>query len=412
MKKGFFKLKTPKDVYKIIETFPELGNEIVNIKDSLNRMCFKDIYSDVDLPNFNRSTVDGYAIKAKDSFGASESTPVFFKIIGEIKMGEKADYTLNDGEAIRISTGGMLPQGSDAIVMLEYTNELDKNTLEARKSVSPLENVIQVGDDIKKGQLVIKKGFKVRPQDIGMLAAIGKKFISVYKRPKVAIISTGDELSEIDKEIPLGKIRDVNSYTLSSLIKEVGAESICFGIVKDKFLDLKKKCEEALNKADIILISGGSSVGTMDITLDVINSFPYSEILVHGISVSPGKPTILAKVGNKAVWGLPGHVVSAMIVFLIFIKSMIKKIGGYYKYKYISEKSTFATLTKNIAKAQGREDYTRVKLFKGEDGIIYAEPILGKSGLISSMVKADGIIRIDMNSEGIEAGEKVEVILF
>lgn len=410
--KGFFIVKTPNEIYQLMEKFSFLGTEVVGIKGALHRIVAEDISSPINLPDFNRSTVDGYAVKAKDTFGASESLPTVLGVVGEVDMGMPASINLDNGRAVKIPTGGMLPSGADAVVMVEHTHEVDSYTVEVSKALAPLENVIQVGDDIKKEEILIHSGHRMRPQDVGIMAAIGKKEIKVFKRPKVAIISTGDEVVDIDSEPPLGKIRDVNSYTLGALVKEAGAEPFYLGIAEDIFGDLRNKCGVGLKEADIVIISGGSSVGVRDLALDVITSFPDSKVLAHGISVSPGKPTILAQIGEKALWGLPGHVTSAMIVFSLFVECLIKKMGGYKDHTLEEISRVKARLSRNMASAQGREDYIRVRLEKGEDGAIYAHPILGKSGLLSTMIKAHGLMKIDMNTEGLEKGEVVDVTIF
>lgn len=410
--KGFFIVKTPSEIYQLMDNFPSLDTEVVEIKETLHRIVAEDILSPINLPDFNRSTVDGYALKAKDTFGAQACLPAILEVVGEVNMGMPADIKLDDGQAVRIPTGGMLPLGADAVVMVEHTHEVDSYTIEVSKALAPLENVIQIGDDIKKEELLVHSGHKMRPQDVGIMAAIGKKEIKVFKRPKVAIISTGDEIVDIDSEPLLGKIRDVNSYTLGALVEEAGAEPLYLGIARDIFEDLRNKCSMGLKEADMVIISGGSSVGVRDLALDVITSFPDSKVLAHGISVSPGKPTILAQIGKKALWGLPGHVTSAMIVFSLFVERLIKKIGGHGEHPLEEIWRIKARLSRNVASAQGREDYIRVRLEKGKDGAIYAYPVLGKSGLISTMVKAHGLIKIDMNTEGLEKGEVVDVILF
>jgi len=410
--KGFFIVKTPSEIYQLMDNFPSLDTEVVEIKETLHRIVAEDILSPINLPDFNRSTVDGYALKAKDTFGAQACLPAILEVVGEVNMGMPADIKLDDGQAVRIPTGGMLPLGADAVVMVEHTHEVDSYTIEVSKALAPLENVIQIGDDIKKEELLVHSGHKMRPQDVGIMAAIGKKEIKVFKRPKVAIISTGDEIVDIDSEPLLGKIRDVNSYTLGALVEEAGAEPLYLGIARDIFEDLRNKCSMGLKEADMVIISGGSSVGVRDLALDVITSFPDSKVLAHGISVSPGKPTILAQIGKKALWGIPGHVTSAMIVFSLFVERLIKKIGGHGEHPLEEIWRIKARLSRNVASAQGREDYIRVRLEKGKDGAIYAYPVLGKSGLISTMVKAHGLIKIDMNTEGLEKGEVVDVILF
>jgi molybdopterin molybdotransferase len=324
-------------------------------------------------------------------------------------MGNKPDFPVGPGEAVRISTGGMLPTEADSVVMIEHTEAIDDTAIEVYRSIAPGQNMVVVGEDIKKGEVILRCGGEIRPQEAGMLAALGKQTVTVYKRPLIGIISTGDEVVPVHESPGPGQIRDVNTYTLFGLVQEIGATAIPFGIVRDDYEALLAKSSQALAQCDMVLVSGGSSVGARDFTIDVIGAMEDSEILFHGISISPGKPTILAKVQNKAFWGLPGHVVSAMVVFSRIVKPFIDHVSGRTDVhrKKIRLK---ARLSRNLASAQGRVDYIRIRL-KQKEGVLWAEPILGKSGLISTMVKADGLIEIGMNTEGLDEGTEVGVIL-
>jgi len=411
MKKDFLITKSPQELFKLYSSFPQMEKETVFLEEALGRVLAEDISASEDLPGFKRATMDGYAVKAKDTFGASESAPIWLKVIGEVKMGEIPEYKLNRGEAVKIYTGGMLPEGADAVLMLEYTQIIDEETIEVLKPVAPLENIILADEDFKKGELILKKGHRLRPQDIGVFAAFGLNYVLVYKKPTVAIISTGDEVVPITKKPKLGEVRDVNTYTLSALVKESGGIPLPMGLVKDDLNLLKKICKKAIESADMVLLSGGSSIGIRDFTLEVISSFPDSEILCHGVAISPGKPTIFARVKQKAIWGLPGQITSAIIVFMVLVKKFLQWISGETEIILKEFKTIKAKMEVNIASAQGREDYIRVKVFK-KNGIYFAKPILGKSGLINTLIKADGLIKIDLNAEGLDKGEEVEVILF
>jgi molybdopterin molybdotransferase len=407
--KPFFQVKSPKEIQKIIQTLPRLPEENIPLNDGLNRVLSEAIVSPEDLPHFPRATMDGFAVRARDTFGASETVPALLALDGEISMGQEAKEQIRPGHCFRIATGGMIPPGTDAVAMIEHSQQLDANTIEIFKSVSPLDHVIQTGEDINQGQPVLPSGHRLRPQDLGVLAGLGIIDFQVYRQPKVAIISTGDEVVPVEEQPPPGFIRDINSITLQALTAKNGAIPRFIGRTKDNYEKLKALCQKGLDQADMILISGGSSVGARDFTLEVIQSFPGSEVLAHGISISPGKPTILSRIGGKILWGLPGHVVSAMIVFTLFVKTSLNQLEG----EEIDRPPAGiqARLTRNIASAQGREDYIRVALEQQETGW-EAIPILGKSGLISTMVRADGLIRIDQNCEGLEKGEWVEVLLF
>ena len=395
-----------------LETYKQKNRENINIKDALNRILSKNIQTLINLPGFNRSTMDGYAVKAEDSFGASDSLPSYLKMIGEIQMGCRPEFKIDLGETAKISTGGMLPEGANAVMMLEYTEQIDNISIEVRKSVSPWENVVREDEDLKAGEIILKKGHKLRPQDIVALAGRGKANIETYKKPKIAIISTGNEIIPIQNKPQIGQVRDINSYTLGTCVEEAQGIPIYKGIIGDENYLLERKIRETIDKdkVEVVMISGGSSIGSRDVTLDVLNKLGKPGVLIHGVSVKPGKPTIIAVTNNIPIFGLPGHPVSAMIIFDLFIRPLINWLQG-SDYDYDSKKKIEATLISNVASDPGREEYIRVFLYKKE-GKFYAKPILGKSGLISTMVQASGLIKIGLNIEGLENGSKVAVRLF
>jgi len=356
--------------------------------------------------------MDGYAVKARDTFGASASQPAYLKLVGTVEMGKEATRPLAKGEAIRISTGGMLPPESDGVVMVEYTEEVGDKTVEIHRGVSPWQNVIQVGDDIKKGEPVFRRGRRLRAHDLGALTGIGISSLSVFKKPRVALISTGDEIVDAETEPRPGQVRNINQHSLAGLIEECGAELNDLGVVRDDREALIQTLRRAIDWGDLVLLSGGSSVGARDIAMDAILSLPNAEMVFHGISVSPGKPTIFAKAAGKPLLGLPGYPVSALVIYDLFAAPLIRILGGEDpKTASQFEKTTRAVLKINVASQIGREDYIRVSLVE-DNGKLYATPLPSKSGAIFTLVKADGMIRIDLNQEGIEQGEEVEVILF
>ena len=409
--RSFFKVKTAEDIFESLKDIKPLGTESVHITDALSRILARDIICTEDLPGFQRSTMDGYALSAKDTFGASENLPSPFNIVGEVSMGQIPDFSIRRGECAQISTGGMLPEGADAVVMIEYSQMVEDRVVEISRPVSPLENVIQSDDDVKRGQVILHKGTPLRPQDLGILASLGISQVDVFNKPRAAIISTGEEIVDINQKPESGQVRDINSYTLGGLCIKSGVEPIYLGIVRDRFEDMKSLIGKGISQADVVLLSGGSSVGVKDFTLDAFLSLEGVEILAHGVSISPGKPTIIARRGDKTLWGLPGHPTSAMIIFDIFLRYLFGRLSGLSRPAEYSSYTIDAELDRNIESASGREDYIRVKLTDIE-GRWLATPILGKSGLISTMVEADGIIRIDMNTEGLYRGEKVKVRLF
>jgi molybdopterin molybdotransferase len=412
MAKAFFKVVAPREAREILIDVAPVGTERIETVRARGRVLAEDLTSQVDLPHFSRAAMDGYAVIAKDTFGASASQPAYLKLAGTVEMGKEATRPVEKGAAIRISTGGMMPPGSDAVVMVEYTEEAAAATVEVHRGVSPGQNVIQIGDDIQKGAPVFARGRRLRAHDLGALTGIGVSNINVYKKPRVALISTGDEIVEAEREPLPGQVRNINQHSLAGLIDECGAELKDFGVVRDDRAALKDALGRALDWADVVMLSGGSSMGAKDIALDVILSFPGAEMVFHGISVSPGKPTIFARAAGKPVLGLPGYPVSALVIFELFAAPLVRALGGEDASAAREfKKTTRAILKTNVASQAGREDYIRVCLEKEGDKI-YARPLPSKSGAIFTLVKADGMIRVDLNQEGLEQGEEVEVMLF
>jgi len=407
----FFKVKTTEQVLELVQGFEPVGEEILPLDRAFGRVLSREIVSPEDLPGFPRTSVDGYAIRAKDSFGATESLPALLEIVGEVGMGQIPSMTVGPGEAVKISTGGMVPKGADSVVMVEYCHLLDETTLEVSRAISPQENVIQPDDDFKKGAGVLQKGWRLRSQDVGVLAGLGVTDLPMYKKPRVAIISTGDEVIPVQGRPKPGQVRDINTYTLSAFCIQRGAEPVPVGLCRDDFGQLKNMVNKGLESADTVWISGGSSVGTRDLTLKVFESIEDTELLVHGISISPGKPTIIARRGATAIFGLPGHTASAMVVAEIFLTPFLVRIGGETAVAEEGRNRVPATLSRNIESASGRDDFIRVRLIRNA-GEWIAEPIFGKSGLISTLVEADGLLRIDRNTEGLYQGQQVEVMTF
>jgi molybdopterin molybdotransferase len=387
--KEFFKVADLEAVFSYAGEFSPVSRERVPVAEAAGRVLFEDLVCDSDIPAFRRATMDGFAVCAASTFGASEANPAYLTVKGSVAMGQIPTVTIGAGDAAKIATGGMLPDGSDGVVMIEYTEALDSRTVEVYRSISPGQHVIEAGEDFKQGERVLEAGRLLRPADVGLLAALGHVSVNVFRRPRVAIISTGDEIVPIDCVPAPGQIRDINSYTLSSLAEHAGAEAVRLGIVADQFDTLHRTCADAINDSDMVLVSGGSSVGVRDLTIDVLSALPQTRVLVHGISISPGKPTILARVGGKAFWGLPGHVVSAMIVFSAIVKPFLEQVSG--KRHATAPPKLRARIARNIASAQGRVDFVRVRL-RQVDGELWADPVLGKSGLINTMVTADGLV--------------------
>jgi molybdopterin molybdotransferase len=408
--KDFFNVVTIEQALTFRSVFSEVGIETVQLGDAYERILAEPVTATENLPDFRRATMDGYAVRASATFGATESNPAFLTVRGTTLMGEAPDFSITTGETCRISTGGMLPDGADSVVMIEHTEALDATMIEVYRSAAPGQHVIEPGEDFLKDDILLAEGRRLRAQEIGLMAAFGRNTLKVYRKPVVAIISTGDEVMPVNETPAPGKIRDINTYTLTCMVRACGAVPVSYGIVPDNSDSLYQTLTLALQTSDMVLVSGGSSVGVRDVTIDALSALPEPRVLFHGISISPGKPTILAMSQDKALWGLPGHVVSAMVVFLKVVKPFIDHISGL---KELTRQMIRvpARLSRNISSAQGRVDFVRVKL-EMVDGKLVADPVLGKSGLINTMVKADGLIEIGLNVEGLNPGEPVEVELF
>ncbi|QEK11568.1 molybdopterin molybdotransferase MoeA [Crassaminicella thermophila] len=383
-----------------------IGTEVINITEALDRILSEDVYASIDLPEFNRSTVDGYAVVSKDTFGVNESLPTFLEVVGKVEMGENTTLSIISGQAAYVPTGGMIPIGADGVVMIEYVENLDNKTIAVYHPVAPGDGIIKKGEDIKNNSLLLSKGRKLKSQDIGALAAVGVDKVKVFKKIKTAIISTGDEIVDITCKVKLGQIRDINTYSLSAMVIKMGGEVTKKIVVEDNYETLRDIVKMAIKENDFVVISGGSSVGEKDLTEKVIDSFGDVGVFVNGVSIKPGKPTIIGKVENTAIFGLPGHPVSAIVVFRLF--------GGYLRDKVfsINEKKIgiYAICDANIHSSEGKETYQMVRI-EEKDNEYIAKPIHGKSGAISLMTKAEGYIKIDTNKEGVKKGEKVKVIL-
>jgi molybdopterin molybdotransferase len=292
--------------------------------------------------------------------------------------------------------------------MLEYSRQVDETTIELTKAVAPGQNIIDAGEDVAKGRVVVEAGTRLRAQEIGLLAGLGLDRVRVVRRPRVAVISTGNELVEFDRNPPAGCIREINSHSLRALLKDLGAEPVYLGLVPDDPERLTELVGQGIEETDTVLVSGGSSVGAADWTLRSFLSFDEAELLIHGVSISPGKPVILVRAGSKSLWGLPGHVAGAYVAFQLFVRPLI--LDRLLGQKKAPNRVVEARLARNLSSAQGREDWVRVRLRRDQKGI-EAEPVLGPSGLISTLVQADGLVRVPLEAEGLLEGSPVEVHL-
>lgn len=384
----------------------QAGSTGANLLESVNCRLAEDIYAPEALPPFSRSTVDGYAVRAKDTFGVSETTPGFLNVTGEVMMGDVASRETKAGEAVWIPTGGMLPGGADAVVMVEYTEDVGGGLITVHRPVSVGENLILQGEDCAKGDFVLARGSRLRAAEIGLLAGLGITTVKVAARPRVGIISTGDEIVAPDEMPTGGQIRDVNTYALAAQVIEAGGIPACYGIVRDDASKLEEVLEKALAECDMVLLSGGSSVGTRDMTGEVLDRGTPG-ILFHGVAIRPGKPTLCALIDNKLVFGLPGHPASAMVVFRALVMPLLEW-GSYARAKSRRDFPLEAELTQSLFSGPGREDYVRVRLEYQGDNLV-AIPVLGKSGLVSTLVEANGMVRIPLEKEGLNGGSRVPV---
>ena len=406
-----FKVLPPAEALRVLlDQLPsDVGGERIKTTEALDRALSEPLTARSSLPSFPRSTMDGYAVRAEDTFGATESLPAYLTVIGEVPMGRAADIELGPAHAATVYTGGMIPTGADAVVMIERTQKIDDATIEVLRPVAPGENVIQIGEDVKEGAPLFESGHVLRPQDLGGLMALGLTDVSVAVRPRVAILSTGDEVIAPEQTPGPGQIRDVNTYAIAGLVARAGGVSSFGGIIADHYESLLSAARAALQAADVLVISAGSSVSTRDLTADVINNLGRPGVLVHGVAVRPGKPAILGICDGKPVIGLPGNPVSAMVIAWLFLEPVLYRMQG-RMVKPVRGAVT-ATLTHNIPSVPGREDYVQVRLIE-RDGQLWAEPVFGKSNLIYTLVKSEGMVCVPLDAGGLHKGEQVQVIMY
>ncbi len=407
----FLNLTNPKEALELFLSNIPLTNKYEKIKTehALGRVTVEAFIASHPLPEFPRTTVDGFALRASNTFGATESLPAYLALIGEVPMGNKPAFQMNTGECALIHTGGMIPKGADAVIMIENTQKTREGEIEVLKAVAVGENVINVGEDIKQDEVMISPGKRLRPAELGGLLAFGVTEIKVARRPKVGILSSGDEIIPPDQTPNAGQVRDINGYTLKALVEEVGGDPRYYGIFPDSKQAMLEAAFAAKEACDVVVITAGSSASTRDITSIVIEQLGEPGVLVHGVNVRPGKPTILAVCDGKAMIGLPGNPVSALVIARLFVVPVIKKILGE---KTRRPQSTVpARLSINLSSQAGREDWIPVKLHQTES-CWSAEPVFGRSNLIFTLVAADGLICIPSSATGLSVGENVQVILF
>lgn len=385
--------------------------ETVPLAAALDRITAKPVIAPEALPAHARSTMDGFAVSAADTFGASESMPAYLKICGEVLMGQQPTFTVERGCCARIPTGGLLPSGTDAVVMLEQTVPIDESMVEIVKAVGVGTSLIAPGEDIDKGVPALPAGQRLRPQDLGLLAGLGIDQIEVYGRIKVGVLSTGDEIVPYTEVPPPGKVRDINGVTLAGLVLRAGAEVTSYGIVVDTKETFSAAVAKAIAENHLVLFSGGSSVGVADLGEQTIAALGNPGVLVHGVALKPGKPIIIGLCGTTPIFGLPGHPVSAMVCFELFVEPTLRHLSGLSVGEDLPRPFVFARLARNINSAPGRKDLIRVQLAKG-DGAWIADPVLGKSGAITTMSHAHGYFFIDEESQGVTQHTEVKITLY
>ncbi len=387
-----------------------IGSETVSLHRSLGRITAQPVVAPEDLPPHPRSTMDGFAVRAADTFGATETMPAYLTVTGEVRMGEFPATGPESGCCYRIATGGLLPPGTDSVIMLEHTVRLDDTMIEVNRSIGGGTNVIGRGDDIARGAEALPAHRRISPRDLGLLAGLGIDEIRVFRRVRVGILATGDEIVAPGESPPPGKIRNINTIALEGLIREMGQSATDYGIVADNREVFDRRLQKALAENDLVIFSGSSSVGSRDLGEQVLSELDDPGILVHGVAVKPGKPVIIAAHGNKLLFGLPGHPVSALVCFDLFIRKSIETLAGLDDPRPRGRRVR-GTLMRPLNSAAGRRDYVRVRLEESTDGVkVY--PILAKSGAISSLSRAHGYLIIGESSQGIEQYARVTVELF
>ena len=406
----FLELLPPADALALLTRhLPTLlpAAEEIDTALALGRVTAGPVLSDERLPAFSRSTVDGYAVRARDTFGASESLPAYLPLAGEVPMGAAPAFALSAGQAALIHTGGMLPANADAVVMLEYTQTARPGEIELLRAAAPGENVLNAGEDVEAGQEVLPPGTLLRPAEIGGLMALGRTRVKVARPPRVGILSSGDEVIDPGLTPRPGQVRDVNSYTLSALVEKHGGCPVRCGIIPDRRDALRSAVQRALEECDAVVITAGSSASTRDLTAEVIDELGQPGVLVHGVNVKPGKPTILGVCQGKPVIGLPGNPVSALVIAGLFVVPLVERLLGLPAQR--PRPAITARLAVNLPSQAGREDWVPVRLIPGPAGYT-AEPIFYKSNLIFTLARADGLLHIPADATGLEAGAEVEVV--
>ncbi len=424
MAREFFTVRTVAEALAGFRPARRTGVETVDLAQARGRVLVEDVRSPADLPGFARSTVDGYAVQAADTYGASEGLPAYLRIVGAVRMGAAAatavemptggalpagadaDMTVEPGGAVEMPTGGALPAGADAVVMVEYTQAGLPGTVEVTRPVAPGDGIVRADEDVAAGDVLVAAGRPLRPQDLGVLAAAGIVRVEVRRRPRVAIVSTGDEVvSPSVARLEPGQVRDASAHALAAVVADAGGAPAMAGIVPDDPARLASVLRGAVAESDVVVVSAGSSVGTRDATAEVVATLGPPGPWCHGLAIKPGKPTLLAECDGVPVIGLPGNPLSALVVFRLVGVPIVRLVGGVTAPP--PEPTTRATLARELRSATGRVDVVQVRLRDGE-----AEPLFGPSALLSTLAAADGYVVVPEEASGLYAGAEVEVVLY
>jgi len=385
----------------------EIETEEKSLEDSKGLILAKDVENQIDLPPFDRAAYDGFAVRAEDTFGAEENDPVELKLKGEVHAGEDPEIEVKKETCVEIATGAVIPEGADSVVMVEDVDEVDR-TVKVRRAVSPEENISQRGSEIEKGEKIADKGQKITPQVRGALYAAGVKEITVIRKPQVAVISSGEEVVSPEQKLERGELYDINGPAVCDAVELAGGKSNYYGIAGDSVQEVKSKVSEAVSKNDIVITSGGSSAGSKDLIPKALNQLGDRGVVLHGLAQKPGKPTLMAMVEGKPIFGLPGYPVSALMVFDQLVSPYIREMAGFGRSK---RKIVDAKLSRKLLSARGRRQLAPVQIIEGE-GELLAEPLKKGSGAITSLVESDGYVEVPVKKEILEKGGEVDVNLF
>lgn len=402
--KGFQKLTSVDDALQVFFTtlqMKRLKTVTVPLVSALNRVLAEDIIAEVNLPRFDRSAVDGYAVMAEDTVGATQFKPKTLQLTDR--------DVIRDKQTKQVWTGIPIPKGANAVVMLEDTKRI-RVEIEVWSPVTPGENVSKRGEDIRKGEVAASAGMRLRPQHLGLIAALAVSKVNVFEKLQIGILATGNELVELGGKLRENQIFEVNKLVLSSLCSELGADAIDLGIARDDVDEIFEKLKLGLEKADAIITSGGTSVGSSDLVPDAVSKIGKPGVLVHGVAMRPAMPTALAIVDGKPVLILPGNPVAAMVGFEVFGRPLIFRMLGLRQAE--CRFAVQAKMTRKVATTLGRKNFVRVSVFQ-HNHKLFAEPVSARgSSMISTMTRANGYVVVPENREGLEEGESVSVQMF